>query len=101
MAVALGSQLVDATAEQELRPEHPSLLVGPLSELGSTHAPGKAEVVPDQRARPGLAADRRALDRERAKALRGGVHRRGEACRSGADDDHVEVALLAEAGRDS
>ena len=56
---------VTALHQQEPGAEHPRLLVGALRQLGAAHAAREAEVVADQRARAGLAADRLALDRER------------------------------------
>ena len=77
---------------REARAEHPRLLVGPLGELGARDAPREAEVVADQRARPGLPADRLALEHERVEPLGCRVHRRREARRPGADDGEVDDA---------
>ena len=46
-----------AVGEAELRAEQPGLLVRALGQLAAAEAAGKAEVVADQRARAGLAAD--------------------------------------------
>ena len=73
---------VDLARQHELRPEDPRLLVGALRELGAADAAREAEVVADQRARARLAADRLALDDERAQPLRGGVDGGGEAGRA-------------------
>ena len=61
--------------QQEVGAEHPGLLVRALRELGPADPAREAEVVADPRARPGLAADRLALDHERVEALGRGVHR--------------------------
>ena len=78
--LALAPQpITDSRLSSELDPEHPRLLVGPLRELGAADAAREPEVVADQRARARLAADRVALDHERAQPLRGCVDRGGQA----------------------
>ena len=52
-------------------------------ELGAADPRGKAEVVLDPSGRPGLAAERGALDDERVEPFGGAVDRGGEACRAG------------------
>ena len=84
--------------EQEARAERDRLLVGLLGESAAADAHGEAEVVADQRARPGLSADAAFVHHEDAQPLRGAVDGRREARGPGAHDDHVEVALL-ERGR--
>ena len=54
----------------------------------------EAQVVLDRGALAGLAAGRLALDDDRAQALGGGVHGRGEPGRSAADDADVVQRLL-------
>ena len=91
-----------AVREPELRPEEPRLLVRTLGELAAAEATRKAEVVADQRARAGLAADGARVEHGRPQALRGGVHGRAQAGRAGADDDEiglVRVELRREAER--
>ena len=83
----------DLARQQEVGAEHPGLLVAALGQLGPADPAREAEVVADQRARAGLAADRLALDDQRAQPLGGGVDRGGQPGRAGADDDHVEVAV--------
>ena len=52
------------------------------------------EVVADQRARPRLSPDPEGVDHQCPEALRGAVHRGGEAGRAGADDEQVDLAVL-------
>ena len=82
--------------EQERRSEDPRLLVGALRELGPAQPTREAEVVADAGARACLAADRLALDDERAQSFRGCIDRRGESRRAGPDDHDVELAGLVE-----
>ena len=58
-SVVLAREAGDGLHEGEARPEHPGLAVGPLRELPTAEAAREAEVVADQRAGGGLAADRR------------------------------------------
>jgi hypothetical protein len=77
-AVAVGAQRHHVMGEQEPGTEDPGLLEAPLAELGPAQPAREAQVVADQRAGPGLAADRGPLDDQRAQAFRGAVHRSGE-----------------------
>ena len=79
--------------------EHPRLVVGPPGEPPTADAAREAEVVADQGARGGLAADAALVDHQRAEALGGPVHGRRQARRPGADDDDVEVHRLGVDGR--
>ena len=54
----------------------------------------ESEVVADQRARPRLTPDPEGVDHQRPEALRGAVHRGGEAGGAGADDEQVDLAVL-------
>ena len=83
--------------EQEARAERDRLLVGLLGEPAAADAHGEAEVVADQRARPGLSADAAFVHHEDAQPLRGAVDGRREARRPGAHDDHVEVVAASSA----
>ena len=78
----------------KLAPNDDGLLVGLLGESAAADAHREAEVVADQRARPGLPADAAFVHHEDAQPLRGAVDGRGQARRPGAHDDDVEVALL-------
>ena len=60
-------------------------------ELGAADPGGKAEVVLDPARRPGLAAERGALDDEGVEPFGGAVDRGREACRAGADDQQVDL----------
>src|SRR4029078_8944900 len=62
------------TGEREPRAEDPRLLIRALRELSPAQPPREPEVVPDTRARSGLAADRLELADERAQALGRTVH---------------------------
>src|SRR5205823_11377506 len=77
--------------------EDPRLLIGALRELRAGDAAREPEVVAYQRAGGGLAANRLALDDERAQTLRRGIDRGGEPGRTRSDHDHVEVAVTVEA----
>ena len=85
-------------ADEDLRPQPARLPENAARELGAADAVRKARVVLDPRARPGLPARRERLDDERAKTLRGGVERRGEAGRPGTDDQDV-VGVVLRRGR--
>ena len=63
-------ELDDALRQPEARPEQPRLLVGALRELAARESAREAEVVPDQRARAGLSADRAGVDDGGAQTLR-------------------------------
>ena len=65
-------------------------------ELGAADAGGEAEVVLDPTRRPGLAAERGALDDERVEPFGGAVDRGREACRAGADDQQVDLLARRE-----
>ena len=80
--VALDAQTDRLPGVREPGAEDPGLLIGALRELGARDAPGEAEVVADQRARPRLAADRLALHDEHVRRPSDArVDRRGEARR--------------------
>ena len=64
---------------------------GAARELGAADSGGKAEVVLDSSGRPGLASERGALDDERVEPFGGAVDRGCEACRTGADDQQVDL----------
>ena len=85
---------LDAARDDDLGAEPHCLLARPCSEIVARDAARKAEVVLDARRRAGLAARRLALDQQRAQALRGAVHRRGEARRATADDHEVVGVAL-------
>jgi class 3 adenylate cyclase len=55
--------------EDEVRPEQPGLLEGPVGEVVTADPAGKAEVVPDPGAGSGLAAEHLRLDHQRVQAL--------------------------------
>jgi hypothetical protein len=97
-AVALGAQPDRLAGVREPRAEHPRLLVRALRELGARNAPREAEVVADERAGAGLAADRLAFDHEHVEPLGCRVHRRREPRRSGSHDDQVRDARPVERG---
>ncbi len=84
----------DRLHEHELRPEHPRLVVRALGQLPAADAAREPEVVPDERARRGLAADAALVDHQRAEPFRGAVHRGRQARGTGPDDDDVEVHPL-------
>ena len=65
-------------------------------ELGAADPGGKAEVVLDPAGRPGLAAERGALDDQRVEPFGGAVDGGGEACRAGADDQQVDLLARCE-----
>src|SRR6187200_55755 len=74
-AGALGRELPHLPGHHEAGAEDPSLLVAALRQLGATQAARKTQIVADQRARSGLAADCLALHDEGADSLRRGVYR--------------------------
>ena len=65
-------------------------------QLGAADARGEAEVVLDPSRRPGLAAERGALDDERVEPFGGAVDRGSEACRAAADDQEVDLLARRE-----
>src|SRR5437763_1072420 len=69
---------------------------GAAGELGAADPGGEAEVVLDPAGRPGLAAERGALDDERVEPFGGAVDRGGEACRAGAEDQEVDLLARRE-----
>ena len=69
----------------------------PARELRARDSARKSEIVLDSRRRLRLASRRLLLDHDRAQALRGAVHGRGEARRPSADDDRV-IFLKARSG---
>src|SRR6185312_13906834 len=91
---ALPAEHVDLAHQHEVRPEHPGLLIAALRELGAADPAGEPEVVADQRAGPGLPADRLLLDDQGGQALGRPVHRGREAGRTAADDEYVELPLV-------
>src|SRR6266508_708025 len=75
--------------EDEVRSEQPGLLEGPVGEVVTADPSGKAEVVPDPGAGPGLPAEHLRLDDQRAEPLGRGVDGGCQAGRASADDDQV------------
>jgi hypothetical protein len=65
-------------------------------ELGAADSRGKAEVVLDPARRPGLAAERGALDDQGVEPFGGAVDRGREACRTGSDDQQVDLLAWRE-----
>ena len=65
-------------------------------QFGAADSGGKAEVVLDPTGRPGLAAERGALDDQRVEPFGGAVDRGGEARRAGADDQQVDLLARCE-----
>ena len=86
--------------EAELRAEEPGLLVRALRQLAAAEAAGEAEVVADQRARAGLAADGARVEHGRPQPLRGAVDRRAQPGGAGADDDEIGLVRV-ELGRET
>ena len=84
--------------EHEARPEGRRLLVGLLGKPAAADALGEAQVVTDQRARPGLSTDAALIQDEDAQPLRGAIDGRRQARRPCADDDHV-VGVLPQSSR--
>ena len=99
MAVAVRHELGDGLHEREARAQDPRLLVRLLREPAAADPAREAEEVAYQRARAGLTADPGLVDNHRPQPLGGGVDRRGEPGRSRADDQHVELILVASRGR--
>ena len=95
-SLALPPETHDLPRQQKARAEHPGLLERALSELRATDAARKTRVVPDERARAGLPADRLFFDHQCAQTLRGCIHRSRQARRAGADDNDVEVGICVE-----
>ena len=94
VAARIPSQTGCSLHQHEAGAEHPGLGVGALGEPPTGHAGREAQVVADERARRGLAADATFIHDQRAEALRRAVHRGRQPRRSGADDDEVVVATL-------
>ena len=69
---------------------------GAAGELRSADPRGEAEIVLDSAGRPGLAAERRALDHQRVKPFGGAVDRSREASRTGADDQQIDFLARCE-----
>ena len=90
-AVAL--QRDDVAGGDQFGAELGGLATGPLGELGARDAVGKAEVVLDARALPGLPACRRSLDEHGLQPLGRAVHRGAETSGTAADDDQVVEVL--------
>ena len=65
-------------------------------QLGAADPGGKAEVVLDPAGRPGLAAERGALDDQRVEPFGGAVDRGREAGRAGAHDQQVDLLARCE-----
>src|SRR5206468_4354617 len=65
-------------------------------ELGAADPGGKAEVVLDPAGRPGLAAERGALDDEGVEPFGGAVNGSRETCRTGADNQQVDPLARGE-----
>ena len=103
--VAVPVDARDRVHEREVGAEDPRLLVGRPGESPAADPAGEAEVVPDQRAGGGLAADAPAVDDERGEPLRRAVHGGRQARRPGADHHDVEgsgsqVHRTSRSGRD-
>ena len=90
---ALSPQAGSRVAIHVLRAEVPGLRVGPHGQVSAAHPGREAEVVADQRARAGLAADRFRLQDHGGQTLRRAVHRRGQASRARPDHGHVVAPL--------
>jgi hypothetical protein len=84
-----GGQRGGRVAVDKVRAEPPRLLIGPPGQFRSADAARESEVVPDPGARPGLAAERFQLQQHGGQALRGRVHRGGQAGGPGSHDDQV------------
>src|SRR5438552_16692308 len=69
---------------------------GAAGELRSADSRREAEIVLDSAGRPGLAAERRALDHQRVKPFRGAVDRSREASRTGADAQQIDLLASRE-----
>ena len=80
--------------EHELRPEPLGLAARSASELGTADPLRKTKKVLDHRGMRGLTAWKVAFEHDRRKPVRGGVHRRSEPRRSGADNRQVVVGAL-------
>ena len=104
-AAAVRIEADDLARDENLRAQALGLPKRPARELRARDAARKAQIVLDSRRRLRLASRRLLLDHDRAQALRGSVHRRGEARRPAANDDGIVFlkarrGLKAEPGRE-
>ena len=95
-----GRECDGAVGEPKLGAEEPGLLISALRQLAAAEAAWEAQVVADQRARAGLAADGTGVEHGRAEALGRAVDRGAEPGGTGADDDEVGVVRV-ELGREA
>jgi hypothetical protein len=89
--VADPTEVGHAMHEGEVRPEDPGLLVGLLSEPSPADAAREAQVVADQRTRGGLSTDPALVHHQGVQTFGRAIDGCRKACRSGTDDDHIEV----------
>ena len=85
-----------AVGRRGARVELPRLGDRAARELGAADPGREAEVVLDPARRPGLAAERGALDDQRVEAFGGAVDRGREPRRAGADDQQVDLLARRE-----
>ena len=98
-SVRLRTGVCDENPAQELRSQALRLAMGAIGESGAADSIGEAGIVLDPRARARLAAGSMDLDDQRSLPLRGGVDRRRQARRPGAENDQVIVAVLGVRGK--
>lgn len=71
-----------------------------MSQLGTGHAPGEPEIVPDERAGSRLAPERLRLDDQRPQSFGRAVHPSGQPSRTRPEDCEI-VDRLGRPGGDS